>query len=124
MSGHINHFQTFKTTATVDIGGNGGLVKAAGIGNLHIRWKNGMKVNLSNVLYVSGLKATLISTSKLFTSKGLTTSFRHKGSIQLGGREVASVTKQPNRLYRLDGEFVPYGPLSAYLAQIAVPLSI
>lgn len=116
MSGNKELFHNFKTTSDLEVGGIGGLSKATGIGSFLLVLNNQNKVTLSDVLFVDGLSTTLISTSKLFSTSGLTTIFGKYGSVRLGNKEVATASKQSNGLYILDANLIPNDSIKTFTA--------
>jgi hypothetical protein len=82
-----------------------------GAGTIRVQLAHGARVQLQDALYVPGRTATLVSSARLFTTNGYTTVFGAKGLIlDRQHRVVASVTRQPNGLYKLDGRIVMCTP--------------
>lgn len=106
MTGHKNLFHSFTHSNPINVGGVGGSSISTGKGKIMINLNTGNKVEIIDVLFVEGLKTTLLSTNRLFETDNLTTVLGSNGLIYKDKRLVATATKQNNGLYKLDGDII------------------
>jgi hypothetical protein len=114
MSGRQEIFSELRPIPSEDVGGISSKASATGVGTIRVQLANCTRVQLKDALYVPRMAATLVSLARLFTTNGYTTVFGARGSIlDRQHRVVASATRQPNGLYKLDGRIVMCTPPSA-----------
>lgn len=92
----------------------GGLAASTGKGKTMIRLNNRNVVEIIDVLFVEGLKTTLLSTRRLFETDNLTTVLGAKGLIYKDKRLVATASKQNNGHYKLNGQLVLNNKVISY----------
>lgn len=103
ISGNLEHFHEIQDipTRTV-VFGNDQVAEARKCGDVHISFEEGQKITIREVLYVEGMKANILSVSKLVNT-GLTVNFTKDGCslMNTDGRLLIGLKSTVEGLYSL-----------------------
>ncbi|SGY54688.1 BQ5605_C006g03897 [Microbotryum silenes-dioicae] len=107
-------FVELHNTPRVQIGGVGGALSSHGTGVIELVASTGNRIRLSNVFFVPGCPANLISVFALIND-GITASFTEDGRVSLdrGGKRVCTGSAKSDRLFHLDAHLCTHTALIA-----------